>query len=407
MEWRHIAAEELPSVDEQLSRAAETALSESLPPNRWSPELQLRFESSLRQRKYEANRFVLWLALAVTILSVFIDYATIPDHVGYMFMARLGLVLPLQVAGLLLPPKLLRWQKLATGLSLVNFAAILLSGAQWASPVTGAYMAIGPVLMLGIATPILPFSPREVRILLVAFATAVASVALLSGAQVLHDPAFVGITCFTVLLCLIVPHRIWALHGRNFLLNLQSAMRMGELGESNAKLVEMSRQDPLTGLANRRHATETFKHHFAATPAMGEARPAAMMLDLDRFKGFNDNWGHQTGDDCLRAAAEEMRFCAAQHGGLAARFGGEEFVILFRALDEREAFSTADELRRAIELIEIKHAGSKDTATCTVSIGVALHEAEQTPELAPLLARADAALYAAKRKGRNRTVMAD
>ena len=182
--------------------------------------------------------------------------------------------------------------------------------------------------------------------------------------------------------------------------------RLGELARSNAALEDLSRQDPLTGLANRRHATEVFGRHYDAAPAQGEARVAVMMVDIDHFKAFNDRWGHQLGDECLRAVAEELRHIAARNGGLAARFGGEEFVIFLRADNAAHAKRLADELRIAIERIEIPHEESAGTATLTTSIGVALHRGAGGPDLSQLLGAADAALYAAKANGRNRSELA-
>ena len=164
-------------------------------------------------------------------------------------------------------------------------------------------------------------------------------------------------------------------------------------------------EDPLTGLANRRRAEQAFAEHYSMPATAGQAGPALFMLDLDHFKAFNDQWGHQAGDACLRAVAEVLRHAASRHGGLAARFGGEEFIFLLRADDAGRAQAIAEELRVAIERIEIEDHGATSTATCTSSIGIALHQGPEAPNLARMLSAADAALYRAKADGRNRTMV--
>ena len=133
---------------------------------------------------------------------------------------------------------------------------------------------------------------------------------------------------------------------------------------------------------------------------------AVLLLDLDHFKEFNDRWGHDVGDRALKAVAEVIRHKASDHCGLAARIGGEEFVILVRAFDVAEAMNLAEEIRLGIERIEIRIDSVRDSVTCSASIGVAVHEGHDAPELKILLKRADDALYEAKRDGRNRFKLA-
>lgn len=385
-----------------LGQAAAQIAHGSTDPREWPRDLQNAYRASLVEKQYREMRFLLLVGLGVNAASTPIDFITMPAHALDMLLLRLGVVLPLQIAGLLMPVRFVGWQKLLAGLSIIALSAILLVGTQWAAPMTAPILAIGPIMLLGMASTTLPFSPRDHLAFVAGFSSMLLAVFLLMDTDVLRDPAFIGITCITIGVSVLLPRRLWSLEGRNFLLSMQSQNRLHSLIETNAQLTELSRKDPLTGLANRRHAEEVFASHNYGQPVTGEARVAVLMVDIDRFKAFNDDWGHQAGDACLIAAAEEMRHLAARHGGLAARFGGEEFVIILRVEAPQQALEVAEELRRAIERIEIAVPERDALATCTASIGVAVHGGQGIPALPPLLSAADGALYAAKDKGRNR-----
>jgi diguanylate cyclase (GGDEF)-like protein len=120
------------------------------------------------------------------------------------------------------------------------------------------------------------------------------------------------------------------------------------------------------------------------------------MIDVDRFKAFNDLHGHQAGDLCLQQVAERLTAHLRQCD-LLARFGGEEFAILLPSVTAEEATSTAERLRSAVQACPIEVDGAQ--AYVTVSIGIATLDSQTAPET--LLASADLALYAAKNAGRN------
>ncbi|WP_427025279.1 diguanylate cyclase domain-containing protein [Aureimonas ureilytica] len=160
---------------------------------------------------------------------------------------------------------------------------------------------------------------------------------------------------------------------------------------------DLSRTDALTGLPNRRHLSETIDAWWS-TP--GDL--ALMMIDIDHFKPYNDRLGHPAGDECLCRVADAL--AAAAHGGKAfcARFGGEEFAVIARVEDEADAVRWARRLVRAVRVARIPHpARPDDLQVVTVSVGAASGRRAGVTSPASLLARADAALYAAKTKGRN------
>lgn len=164
-----------------------------------------------------------------------------------------------------------------------------------------------------------------------------------------------------------------------------------------AELRELSRQDPLTGLANRRHFIQVFAEEAARTNRQNLPM-SIIFLDLDFFKKINDTHGHQMGDTVLREVSRSMQRQCRPYD-TAARWGGEEFVILLPACDETKAAACAERIRCGVA------AGCSEEIPfpVTISAGVARYAAGDSLER--LTERADQALYCAKQTGRNRVVI--
>jgi len=173
---------------------------------------------------------------------------------------------------------------------------------------------------------------------------------------------------------------------------------MAQLGEANVQLREYSRRDPLTGVYNRRHFHEALQQALDARMAKGQPL-ALLLLDLDHFKRINDQYGHQTGDDCLIAAARCIEEVAQSRNGLAARFGGEEFVVVLPGADSQAGLQAAEALRQRVQLTTVHSHGH--VVHLSASIGV--HAIERDSSLLPdeIIRLADQALYRAKDDGRN------
>lgn len=178
--------------------------------------------------------------------------------------------------------------------------------------------------------------------------------------------------------------------------------REDELLSANRRLEQLANSDPLTGIGNRRSFDLGLQREWADANS-GSAPLALLMIDIDYFKLFNDENGHLQGDACLRAVGTLLAGVAEEKSGLAARFGGEEFVVLLPGCTERTAIEIATQIRRAVESLRISHPKSP-TGRLSVSIGVASCIPGDGQEPAALIDFADAALYAAKRRGRNAVV---
>jgi diguanylate cyclase (GGDEF)-like protein/PAS domain S-box-containing protein len=171
------------------------------------------------------------------------------------------------------------------------------------------------------------------------------------------------------------------------------------------KLAALATSDGLTGLANRRHFDERLSEEWAR--AKRDGTPLSLLLiDVDHFKKFNDHYGHQAGDACLRAMGRILAAQMRRVADLAARYGGEEFVLMLPNTGAEGCAQVGERVRSALRELAMPHALNPPTRLVTVSLGGATcAPAQGTAEPAALLAAADRALYEAKDVGRDRLVM--
>lgn len=176
------------------------------------------------------------------------------------------------------------------------------------------------------------------------------------------------------------------------------------LKEANERLERLSASDGLTGVANRRSFDQTLQREWTRLQRTKDCL-SLIMCDVDFFKLFNDTYGHQGGDDCLKSVAATLQETARRGGDCVARYGGEEFAVIMPATDEKSAVHVAENIRRAVEKMGIAHSKSSIASCVTLSLGVAtvIPDDQGTPEL--LIKKADNALYLAKASGRNRVVV--
>ncbi len=171
-----------------------------------------------------------------------------------------------------------------------------------------------------------------------------------------------------------------------------------------AELDAISRSDSLTGLANRRSFDENLVRAWARC-ARNREPLSVLVIDVDHFKSYNDLHGHTQGDKCLAEVAALLSRCANRADDLAARWGGEEFVLLLPGTDATGARKVAEALHHALRTATIVHGASDVSEQVTVSVGVATAQPGTKDASSFLLRAADMALYEAKRRGRDRTVV--
>lgn len=174
-----------------------------------------------------------------------------------------------------------------------------------------------------------------------------------------------------------------------------------QLEVANSALEEMATVDPVTGLANRRRFDVFFQQEWQRSRRTHQPL-SLLMIDIDHFKAFNDQYGHQRGDECIQEVASVLRAAAHRPADLACRYGGEEFTVVLAETGPTGSFAVAEAIRKAVEGLQIRN-DAAPLGIVTVSIGVGTRTGEEYGRAADLIAACDRALYEAKNAGRNRT----
>jgi two-component system chemotaxis family response regulator WspR len=173
-----------------------------------------------------------------------------------------------------------------------------------------------------------------------------------------------------------------------------------KLAHANRELQKLSSLDSLTGIANRRSFDETLKNEWKRA-LRSKAPISLIMLDIDFFKLYNDHYGHQGGDDCLKKVARALDSAMHRETDFLARYGGEEFSAVLPNTDLNGALKVAEEMRQAIKALGIEHAKSRVRDIVSISLGVSTVTPQLDSEPETLIAAADQALYKAKEDGRD------
>jgi len=334
-------------------------------------------------------------AAAVNIVTLLAEWTLTPDVFAASAALHIGLITPLLlIVAAFVRPEASQLRRDLAGLAIPSLLVIQVGVvyAMSASPGRAFYLDLFAVIAI-LSNASLPLSSRASLWMTTVCLTLMAALSRASAGEVGHQ--------VPIALCAVLTlHASFQREGnarRAYLLDLRHRLRVAEAGAE-------ARHDPLTGLANRRRLNEVAQTLWALSSPM--VSPISIVLfDVDRFKAYNDLYGHQAGDECLRRVAS----CAAQEadddGCVAARYGGEEFLILLPRTPVEEARRVAERLRAAVVAQRIPHAGGEELGVVTASFGVA--SADNGAMLFDALtAAADAALYEAKRDGRNRVQLA-
>jgi diguanylate cyclase (GGDEF)-like protein len=181
----------------------------------------------------------------------------------------------------------------------------------------------------------------------------------------------------------------------NYAQRVLGRIQGARLGALVDQLHDLSQRDPLTGLANRRAIDQQLEDLCARNEPF-----SVIMVDVDAFKAFNDCYGHQIGDDCLRRVAAMLRASLRRTSDRVARVGGEEFAVVLPETSLEDACTMAERMRKSVAELRIPHVESPTGNVVTISAGVSGSLGAMSP--AAVIAEADRALYRAKSLGRNR-----
>ncbi len=211
---------------------------------------------------------------------------------------------------------------------------------------------------------------------------------------------YLGLAALVVLGILHLRTRV--LERREEALRALMEARTRELLQANELLVELSYLDPLTGIGNRRRFEDRLLTEWKRA-VRAKSALSLVMIDIDHFKAFNDAYGHQQGDGCLRSVATALVDALPRAGDSVARYGGEEFAVILPLTDRPGAVKVAESLRQRIEGLAVPHKASLVARVVTISCGVATFIPAIDIDTGELVRLADEALYRAKQGGRNQT----
>jgi len=365
--------------------------------------------SLYRQEGDHARRVIArhgtWTAFLVYILFSITDALLIPDVAVYTIIGRLSV-------GLIVIPIFemqFRNGVKTDWLDLTCAGGLIFAYLAWLCPATMTtysqsfyyYMVFGALFMMG-ANLFFSFqfvlSVVTSGIILSAFLVASTFWMQASFSYWLAFGTFY-ISCFTF-----TSYVNWKLNKERFsvFLNaLEARTQQKEATERGKALLRLSRTDPLTGLENRRAVDEKLRDYWTDWQKVGTTF-AAILVDVDFFKRFNDCYGHQEGDRCLVLVANALSDTVKQYNGSIARYGGEEFIVLAR-LDRREQVAAfAEAIRHTVEALALRHEQRRDgVSIVTVSVGAAFTRNQTGAKLEKIIHEADRALYLAKASGRN------
>jgi diguanylate cyclase (GGDEF)-like protein len=211
----------------------------------------------------------------------------------------------------------------------------------------------------------------------------------------------IGLLIFNTTLRLAVKQKTLELQKMNTALEIKVKNRTQQLESANEKLNELVNIDGLTNIYNRRklakHITEWEKRAL-----LSECSISVMMLDVDFFKAYNDFYGHLEGDKCLKKIALFLSKYIEHNDQLLVRYGGEEFLLFFPDMTQREAIILQEKIQEHLAKLNIEHKASEISERITLSIGISIGILNSNTPFEKFLHAADAALYRAKMNGRNR-----
>ncbi|MBC8128964.1 MAG: diguanylate cyclase [Rhizobiaceae bacterium] len=370
--------------------------------------LEERFEEDRRDKRIAHLRISIVLGLVIYNLFNLTDAILIPDIAHFSWAIRLLILTPGAVALLwllgqpFLPARWREWS-VAAAMTAFSLGPLLLFHLSEAELHTLVLTQI--ILTLFFASSVLQLRYDLAAIVyLVNFAATAAAIVLVKDVSIELAGVFLAYAACASIFGFVCNLSIERSVREAYLLSLQERLRSDGLREDRNKLAVLSATDWLTGTANRRSLEDQMARIWA--DPIRRAETAVILLDIDHFKRFNDFYGHQVGDDCLRRIAALLVSACERPGVFLARYGGEEFAIVIEEMTEADATAFALDICRTVARSRIAHRGRQDGLDMvTISLGVArLGDDSSVVDVDRLFAAADEALYAAKRLGRNRVV---
>ena len=366
---------------------------------RFAPEAEAEFATYFIQRSLARARWAtaIYLALVAVVTAINMRGSMAPLGETFqqpIYLLRLGVACPalvLILAATVIPELQRHYQWItATAVIVTGMSVMAISGI--AAAAGRPEFQMGDVLVVVYATLFLGLLARQVML--------VASALMLS---------FIGIGWY---LGVSTEHLIFAssVVFATTLMSVLSALRMERLLRANfienRLLNDIAERDGLSGLYNRRMFDNLTTRLWLQAQRNQDALQV-ILVDIDQFKAYNDLYGHQAGDTCIRRVSSIIARAAKRPLDFCARYGGEEFALVLYAPSGNDPTAVPEQIRRDIMALDIPHANADGTRMLTVSIGSATAQSNTKRSLAGLIQTADEALYRAKKLGRNRVLHVD
>lgn len=370
---------------------------------RFAPELEDRYQKEMIQRRYHPYIALIIVSIIMYDLFMFNDKIMLPDIYRIAWMIRLGIVTPVMLALFLFLRiqglKKYLYEVVTTLLFLAAGSIIVFLVLSRHPNVVHYYTGIILVITFGNIVVRLPFRYALGASLLIFFCYLSALPFIQAmPLDVMFNSSVVIFA--SIALSMVGNYFLENESRRDFLLNLKLNIQKVQLKKVNQQLENLSTSDPLTGLANRRLFDVTLNSEWNVARRVGYPL-ALIFIDIDKFKDYNDNFGHQAGDLCLKKIGQALRANVFRPHDLCARYGGEEFVVLLPHTSLDNAVQVAERIRGFVQDLGIPHATSGVCPVVTLSLGVAccIPQHQTSPQV--LIELADQALYQAKFRGRN------
>jgi len=369
----------------------------------FTPRLEKHFLSdTLDARK---KRFFILGIIAIVMYNLFLltDREMLPDIYLMAWKIRLGIVTPVMIIIL----GMMRWRAFARVLDyFVDFMILLTAGSiifflALSHHPNVVHYHTGIILIVMFGNIVVRF--RFWHAFCVSWLTFLFYLLTVPRITPMLPPVMINssIVLFTAIIISLIANYQMENDARwNYLRNLLKEIETIRLEKAKVELEHLSSSDVLTGLTNRRYF-DSFLDKEWRMGIRNQTPVSLLFLDVDDFKAYNDNYGHQAGDVCLQKIAAVIRRSVHRSRDLCARYGGEEFVVLLPDTAQESALHIAEIIRAGIEMEKLPHSFSRAASHITVSIGVASIIPQLGVDQSLLVEMADRALYKAKEMGRN------
>lgn len=379
------------SIDAQTEREVERL--------RFAPEAEAEFQTYFIQRSLPRARWAtaIYLALVAVVTAINMQGSMAPLSEAVLqpiYLLRLGVACPalvLILAATVIPELQRHYQWVAatavivTGMSVMVMSGLAAAGGQ-------PQFQMGDVLVVVYATLFLGLLFRPVMIVAFALMVAFVGIGMSLGVSTEHLIFASSVVFATTLMSVLSALRMERLLRANFI--------------ENRLLNDIAERDGLTGLYNRR-MFDSLTNRLWLQAQRNQESLQIILVDIDHFKPYNDLYGHQAGDNCIRRVASIIARATKRPFDFCARYGGEEFALVLYAPSGTDPTALPERIRRETMALDIPHAHAEAAEMLTISIGSATAQPDTKRSLAGLIQTADEALYRAKQLGRNRVLHVD